>query len=175
MDDGIIEEWFMNYEKDITSYLVYYTGTSDVEDLVQDTFVIALHKLKSFQHKSHPKTWLLTIARHLVIARHRKKKVWERVKRYLTPDQSTKNELEERSIKNMENLQLYEAIQRLPSRHRDVIILRGILELTPIEASDVLKCSANKVNVQFHRALKKLQLILEMEGYNHEKSANYSG
>ncbi|WP_254660760.1 sigma factor [Bacillus sp. FJAT-27225] len=42
MDAGQqIEQWFYQYEKDIFNYLVYYTGTRDVEDLVQDTFLRA--------------------------------------------------------------------------------------------------------------------------------------
>ena len=48
MDAGRqIEQWFNEYEKDITKYLVYYTGSKDVEDLVQETFLKAYQQQKN--------------------------------------------------------------------------------------------------------------------------------
>ena len=44
MKNHTIEEWFQLYERDITSYLTYNTGSTDVEDLVQETFMIAMKK-----------------------------------------------------------------------------------------------------------------------------------
>lgn len=42
MEENPIEEWFHNYERDVTSFLMYYSGSIEVEDLVQDTFLTAL-------------------------------------------------------------------------------------------------------------------------------------
>ena len=40
---------FKLYERDITSFLIYYTGSMDVEDLVQETFMIAMKKMSDIQ------------------------------------------------------------------------------------------------------------------------------
>ncbi|WP_349408170.1 RNA polymerase sigma factor [Pseudalkalibacillus sp. SCS-8] len=168
MDEQTIEEWFLLYERDITSFLTYYTGSLDVEDLVQDTFLIALRKYSRFNHSSHPKTWLIAIARNLVIDRYRRTKVWERIKSSLLTAPTHLNELEESFILNLESQQLYRAIHKLPPQHKEVVILRGILELSSKEASEILKCTTNKTNVLYHRALKKLKEILEKEGFFHE-------
>jgi RNA polymerase sigma-70 factor (ECF subfamily) len=98
VDDGTIEQWFYDYEKDITSFLIYFTGTNEVEDLVQDTFVIALRKLPMFKGNSQPKTWLISIARNLVIDRYRK---------------PASNQIEEQTLKKIANSQLYDAILQL--------------------------------------------------------------
>ena len=76
--------------------------------------------------------------------------------------------MEERTIINQEIGQLYKAIHQLTPHYKEVVILRGILELTPKEASEVLKSNVNHVNVMFHRALKRLKEILVEEGMDYE-------
>lgn len=70
-----IEQWFMEYSNDLYHFLVYYTGKHDVDDLVQEVFIKALHNLHHFKGASSPKTWLISIARHLVIDLQRKHKI----------------------------------------------------------------------------------------------------
>ena len=166
----LIEDWFELYEKDITSYLIYYIGSKDVEDLVQDTFMKAMKKMSKFKGQSHPKTWLISIARNIVIDNYRRRKVWDRVKGLAVQDQRFSNEAEEQTIINQEIGQLYEAIQQLPPKYKEVIILRAILELNPQEASEVLKSNVNHVNVTYHRSLKKLKEILVVKvGFTNER------
>jgi RNA polymerase sigma-70 factor (ECF subfamily) len=175
MADYIIEEWFQKYEQDITSFLIYYTGSMDVEDQVQDTFLIAMNKMSRFKGDAHPKTWLISIARNIVIDNYRRKKVWQRIKHFLSHEKNLNNVVEEHSIKKLENAQLHKAIRQLSSQNLEVVILRGILELSSKETSVILKCSQNKVNVTYHRSLKKLKEILEKEGFSLEGNSTYSG
>lgn len=169
MKEFSIEDWFEEYERDITSFLIYYTGFSDVEDLVQDTFLTAINKISKFKGDSHPKTWLIAIARNIVIDRYRRKKVWQRLKHYFVPDQRQVPGSEEIIIQNQEQQQLYGAIDRLSPEYKEVVILKGILELPANEAGEILKCTPNRVNVTYHRALKKLKEFLEEEGFDHEE------
>lgn len=168
MEKHSIEDWFQNYESDITNFLVYFTGSVEVEDLVQDTFYIAIKKLSKYKEDSHPKTWLIAIARNIVIDRYRRKQVWERIKHYLSAEQSYKNDIENSLIQNFENNLLYKAIHQLSPLYKEVVILRGIMEMSPKEVGTVLKCSQNKVNVMYHRALKKIKEILEEEDFHYE-------
>jgi RNA polymerase sigma-70 factor (ECF subfamily) len=170
--ENCIEQWFELYERDITSFLVYLTGTPDVEDYVQETFLIAMKKMPGFKGESHPKTWLISIARNMVIDQYRRNQVWNKIKRYLSEDRHALSGSEELVIKNQEQEQLYGAIRRLSPFYKEVVILRGILELSSKETGDVLKCSGNKVNVTYHRALKKLRDILEKEGFCFEGAAD---
>ncbi|WP_203248653.1 RNA polymerase sigma factor [Sporosarcina beigongshangi] len=174
MTDHRIEEWFQLYERDITSFLIYYTGSMDVEDLVQETFMIAIKKIPGFKDQSHPKTWLVSIARNKIIDDYRRKKVWEKIKHSVFREQQLSNELEEKTIMNQEILHLYKAIHQLSPRYKEVVILRGILELTSKEASEVLKSNVNRVNVMFHRALKRLKEILVEEGLDYEGHEDFT-
>ncbi|MEO2078473.1 MAG: RNA polymerase sigma factor [Bacillus sp. (in: firmicutes)] len=153
-----IEKWFIEYEKDVTNYLVYYTGTNDVEDLVQETFLRAIRALKRFKNESSPKTWLISIARNTAIDFYRKKSVWNRLKQIIDFESPKLQEqgAEEAVVKKIEYAHLYEVINTLKPNYRDVILLRGIAELSSKEAGQVLGWSENKVNVTFSRAVKKL-------------------
>ncbi|WP_144460276.1 RNA polymerase sigma factor [Siminovitchia fortis] len=168
MKEYSIEDWFEKYERDITSFLIYYTGFTDVEDLVQDTFLIAINKISKFKGGSNPKTWLIAIARNIVIDRYRRKRVWQRIKHYFTSDQEQVPGSEDIIIQSQEQQQLYDAIERLSSRQKEVVILRGILELSSNETGEILKCTPNSVNVTYHRALKKLKELMEEEGFDFE-------
>ena len=83
LERKLIEEWFELYERDITSFLVYYTGSMDVEDLVQETFLRAFNKISRFNEKAHPKTWLISIARNMVIDQYRRNRVWRKIRHML--------------------------------------------------------------------------------------------
>ncbi|PFP27885.1 RNA polymerase subunit sigma [Bacillus sp. AFS073361] len=153
-----IEKWFIQYEQDVTNYLVYYTGSVDVEDLVQETFLRALRALSHFKNDSSPKTWLISIARNTAIDFYRKKSVWNRLKQILDYESPKLHEQDtgEKIVRKMEYAYLYEAINELKPTYRDVILLRGIAELSSQEAGQVLGWTENKVNVTFFRAVKKL-------------------
>ena len=153
-----IEKWFIDYEKDVTNYLVYYTGSTDVEDLVQETFLRAIRAINRFKNESSPKTWLISIARNTAIDFYRKKSGWNRLKQLINLEAPELREqgAEEKVVKKMEYTHLYEAINALKPNYRDVILLRGISELSSQEAGQVLGWSENKVNVTFYRAVKKL-------------------
>jgi RNA polymerase sigma-70 factor, ECF subfamily len=162
-----IETWFIQYEKDVTNYLVYYTGSTDVEDLVQETFLRAFRALERFKHESSPKTWLISIARNTAIDLYRKKSVWQKLKEQLDQEGSAHHELqtEDRLLKKMEYATLYDAINELKPNYRDVVLLRGISELSAQEAGQVLGWTENKVNVTFFRAVKKLNERLKEGEY----------
>ncbi|PLR84432.1 RNA polymerase subunit sigma [Bacillus canaveralius] len=163
MDAGRhIEKWFFQYERDITNYLVYYTGSRDVEDIVQDTFLRALLAFPRFRNDADPKTWLISIARNTAIDSFRRKSLWQKLKQSLN---SSQNEPESSADKNLlqkeEQLELHLAINRLKENYRDVVLLRGIAELSAAETARVLGWSTNKVNVTFHRAVQKLNTLLK--------------
>lgn len=162
-----IENWFLQYEKDITNYLVYYTGSRDVEDLVQETFLRAFRAFERFKHNSSPKTWLISIARNTAIDYYRKKSVWQKLKERLDQEHQQNHELQsdERLLRKMEYAHLYGAINQLKATYRDVVLLKGIAELSSQEAGQVLGWSENKVNVTFFRAVKKLNELMKEGEY----------
>jgi RNA polymerase sigma-70 factor (ECF subfamily) len=67
------ENWVNLFSDDLYSWAMYKTSTKETaEDLVQDTFVSAYHKIDSFKGKSQPKTWLFSILNNKIIDYYRK-------------------------------------------------------------------------------------------------------
>ncbi|QRG67216.1 RNA polymerase sigma factor [Brevibacillus choshinensis] len=163
--NDLIEQWFLRYGDDIYKFLVYYTGSRDVDDLVQDVFLKALGAAGTFEGRSQPKTWLLTIARHTAIDHARKKRL-----RSWLPDMWLTNLISaEKTPEELIDLQeeqqaLYRAIQQVRPAYREVLILRGIKGLSAKETAQILNWSENKVNVTLHRAMKAVKDKLELEG-----------
>ncbi|MEI4771837.1 RNA polymerase sigma factor [Psychrobacillus sp. FJAT-51614] len=167
MEKHLIEEWFELYVKDITSYLMYYTGSIDVEDLVQETFLRAMKKLTVYKENGHPKTWLISIARHMVIDQYRKNNVWNKIRHLFIKEQNILIDMEQHIMINQENIVLYHTINKLPAHYKEIIILKGIMEMSSKEVSKVIGSNENNVNVLYHRSLKKLKELLEEEGFEH--------
>jgi len=167
LEKNLIEKWFELYERDITSFLIYYTGSMDVEDLVQETFLRAWSKINKYNESAHAKTWLISIARNMVIDHYRRNRVWSKIKHTLLQEQNFSINTEQHIILNQANSHLYNAISKLPSMYKEVIILKGILEMSSKEVSRVMKSSENNINVMYHRSLKKLKTVMEKEGYEY--------
>ncbi|WP_411955234.1 RNA polymerase sigma factor [Alkalibacillus sp. S2W] len=165
----IVSDWFYQYNHDVYHFLVYYTGRRDPEDLVQEVFIKALKGLDKFSGDSSPKTWLFSIARNVAIDEIRKQKrrgsdqqvnldEAYNIGHNETPDQLVL--IDER------HQELYNAIHQLKSSYKDVVMLRGIKELSVDETAKVLNWSNQKVRTTYSRALKALGQI--QGGFNNE-------
>ncbi|WP_163537388.1 RNA polymerase sigma factor [Gracilibacillus sp. YIM 98692] len=167
-----ISEWFYEYNKDIYHFLLYYVGSGDIEDMVQEVFIRAIKGLDNFKGNSSPKTWLLSIARNVGIDELRKRKR-ERIKNSIA---KANYELKYEKTPDLflyldENKKhLYRVINSLKSTYREVIILRAIKELTVRETAQTLNWTENKVRITYHRALKTLEKKRE-EFYNGRERA----
>jgi RNA polymerase sigma-70 factor, ECF subfamily len=158
MNSNNISEWYYLYNKDIYHFLVYYIGSSDVEDLVQEVFIRAFKGFDTYQKKASPKTWLISIARHVGIDEMRKRKRLRLKQMIWFSDEQVDKETPEKILQlNENNRLLYQAIQSLKVNYRDVIILRGIKEFSVSETASILNWNENKVRTTYHRALKTLQ------------------
>jgi RNA polymerase sigma-70 factor, ECF subfamily len=159
MPNTRISEWFQQYSNDLYQFLIYYLGSNDVEDLVQEVFIRAIKNMDSFEEKSSPKTWLFSIARHIAIDEIRRKQRLKLKNLILMGNQEWLEAKTPESFLNLNetNKDLYNTIQHLKKNYRDVIILRGIKELSVEETAEILNWKEEKVRLTFHRAIKALQ------------------
>ncbi|WP_078556335.1 RNA polymerase sigma factor [Bacillus alkalicellulosilyticus] len=170
----IISEWFYQYSDDVFNFLVYYTGKTDVEDLVQEVFIKAGKGLESFQELSTPKTWLFSIARNVAIDDGRKKN--NKLRHSTTPfdertwSQNTDATPEQILLKQEELQELYEAISKQKKQYRDVLILRAIQGLSVKETAQILGCKETAVRINYHRAIKALRSIQIGRGSDEQSS-----
>ncbi|MGD6831092.1 RNA polymerase sigma factor [Sutcliffiella halmapala] len=159
-EENEITDWFREYHNDIYNFLIYYTGGMDVEDLVQETFVKAVRNIHKFKGNSNPRTWLISIARNVAIDESRKRRKEETKRnRLLQLSLSAKGSDSPEEIVGLSETkaELYVAIRTLKQSYYDVLMFRGINELSVQETAQALQWSENKVNLSYHRALRALE------------------
>lgn len=152
-----IREWYRLYADEIYNYLIYYLNDKHhVEDILQEVFIRALKHVDRYKGTSHPKTWLISIARNLAMDEARKRK---RQTQLFRRSQKEKHgiSIEEVLIKDEKVSELYERINRLPEKYREIVIMRGILEWSPKEVAEITGYKEADINVKFHRAKSKLK------------------
>ncbi|MFE7064019.1 RNA polymerase sigma factor [Sutcliffiella sp. NPDC057660] len=159
-EENELTDWFREYHNDIYNFLIYYTGGMDVEDLVQETFVKAVRNIHKFKGEASPRTWLISIARNVAIdeSRRRRKEETKR-NRLLHLSGSAEGADSPEDIVGLSETkaELYVAIRTLKQSYYDVLMFRGINELSVQETAQALNWSVNKVNLSYHRALKALE------------------
>jgi RNA polymerase sigma-70 factor (TIGR02943 family) len=76
----VVSKWVHEYSHEMYRYAwSKMANREEAEDVVQNTFLAALHSYSSFEGKSSPKTWLFSILKHKIMDYHREK--------YQMPDQ----------------------------------------------------------------------------------------
>lgn len=136
----------------------------DAEDVMQDTFVLAFEKLRSFRRESSFKTWLLTIAWRRAL--RRRGSVARRVRRFLQTDNDfALVSAHEPSVEqNLIAGELYRDVRRLvralPARFRDPLLLAATGAHSYEELSDILGIPTGTVKWRISEARRLLRAKL---------------
>ena len=139
-------------------YAAFRLPEAVVEDTVSDVFVKVWEKLHTYTPRKKVPfgAWLFRIVRHTVIDSYRKRRDWEEVPED-TEDHDDLNRAESR-VKRKHLLKTVRgAVDRLPSRYREVLQLSYMAELPHDEVARVMRTSEGSVRILRFRALKKLE------------------
>lgn len=147
----------------VYGFLAYRLGDrSAAEDLTQATFERALRAWSRFDpRRASESTWLLTIARNLLIDHHRRDRshLTEPIEEHLAPLVPGPEEQFTRSP------ELATALARLSERDREVIALRFGGDMSGPEIAHVLGLTLANVQQILSRSLRRLRGLLEEAGY----------
>ncbi len=134
--------------------------SADVDDVVQEVFLAVLTNLHRFRREAHFSTWLTRIAVNQCRAFHRRRLLWFRKRRRLVqPQETTKQNPQVADDYDF----VRDAVQTLPRKYREPIILRYFEHLSPSEIADVLGVSVGAVEVRLTRARQRLKTRLAEE------------
>jgi len=136
-----------------------------VDDIVQDVFLAAMQRSRSFRGHSSLGTWLTVITLNRCRTHRRKlRSLWRlHVRLSGTPPDSAAS-ADQAPAQDDASLAVRAAVAALPPRDREVIVLH-YLENKPVgEISQLLNVSANAVDVRLHRARKRLKPALAALG-----------
>lgn len=153
------------HSKEIFKYLFYLTNDNSLaEELVQETFFQAFKSIHLFQGKSKVKTWLYQIAKH-VHYKYIKKNPYTKSEEFSEKGEYAINYKTPEIIleKKEEEKLLLSLIMKLKEPYKQVVILRGLNELSFKEIGEILSQSENWARITFFRGKQKLQEILRGE------------
>ena len=146
-------------------YQIAYRMTrnhQEADDLTQDTFVKAYQGLTKFRGDASFKTWLYRIATNLSI--NAKKSGRLRKDSGEAPDETSQIE-EHHFVDDMmaqeRKKKLYRAIETLPPRQRQALVLKSLQDMTCQEVAEIMRCSIGTVKANVFNAIKKLKVLVE--------------
>lgn len=140
----------------------------DAEDLTAETFLRGWRARRSFQgDEDAAVSWLLQIARHLVIDQYRRKRV--------RPDEVDMKEdsagsmsPEANFVEGEQQRKLWTLIHQLPAEQREMLVLRYTLDWRVNQIATHMNLNENTVSVTLRRILLKLQESWLREEQSHE-------
>lgn len=165
--DGDTEAFGSIYDHFFTPvyrYAAFRLPSDMAEDVTADVFVKAWEKLHTYRlQKNVPfGAWLFRIARHAVIDTYRTQRGFEEMPENL-PDTDGLNRAESRLERRNTLHTVRSALNELPARYREVLLLTYVSELPYSEVARVLRLSEGGVRILKMRALRKLETLLPPE------------
>lgn len=152
-----IDEIYKKYANLIKNYI--FTITEDIslsEEIMQETFIVAINQINKFRGDCKIYVWLLSIAKK-ILYKETKKNNLNKSLNIDDLDLTDKKDIEAEFIKKDNKFRLYEAIQKLDVSTREVMYLRLTGDFSFKEIGKILNKSENWARVVFFRGKKKLE------------------
>src|SRR5207249_1944902 len=123
-DERAATELVERHSAALARFAVSSGERSDVDELVQDTFVRAFNSLDGFRGDSSFRTWLFTIERRLLLDRRRAEKRRRDRVELQEDDAATAYDALDAVVADETEKRLHDAVKRLSPMQRDVFALR---------------------------------------------------
>jgi len=167
--DTVAYELLVQQHQDAVFRLAYLLlGDADeADDVAQETFIRAYRALYRFDATRPLRPWLLRITANLARNQHRAmNRYLAMLRRMVQADPDRFSQVANSDISVDETQALWQAVQQLNIRDREIIYLRYFLEFSEAETAQTLGVAPGTVKSRLHRALGRLRLVLtdEREG-----------
>lgn len=167
--DGRVEKLavlFERYQVVLYNFFLRLTRNRNAsEDLVQDVFIRILKYRAGYLSQSKFAVWMFQIARNAHIDYLRKQKGDVPLDEQFVELPSREASFEEQIEAGEEADLIRKALDRLPWKKREILMLSRFQDLKLREIAELMGCQVGTVKAQVHRALKDLgQAYFELQG-----------
>jgi RNA polymerase sigma-70 factor, ECF subfamily len=159
-DEQLFSELVRSYSPRLLPHLYRYAqpGSNDATDLLQEVWLRAFQKRRGFDGRGSLFGWLLTICRTVGMAAVARQ-------RPTTPVSSVEelayaHDMEPALEQRREYQRVRTAVDALPPRQREVVLLRITEERSTAETAQILGVAEGTVKASLHAAIHKLQELL---------------
>ena len=148
---GAFATLYQQYTRLVHGILLARVPQSEVEDLVQEVFLLAWRRLKSLRDTNAFGSWIAMIARNQAIDYYRKAvqttELGEAMLKQQAPDPAA--------------LAVLDTIRAMPEAYRETLVLRLVEGMTGPEIAIQTGLTPDSVRVNLHRGMKILREKLE--------------
>ncbi|MFH5834982.1 RNA polymerase sigma factor [Proteiniclasticum sp. C24MP] len=160
-----LEKLYRDYFETVYKYLFSITRSRDLsEELTQETFYQAMKTYDSFRGDAKVSVWLCQIAKHLWYKEYKRSgsHTSDSLEDLsdLIPSEST---VEQKVVESDAKLKMYQKLQKLDEKTREVMYLRLTGELSFREIGEILEKNETWARVTFYRGKQKIMREEEKE------------
>jgi RNA polymerase sigma-70 factor, ECF subfamily len=141
------------YAPMVHGILLARVPTDDVDDLVQDVFLVAFKRIDTLREAGAFGGWLAMIARNRAVDFHRRRRETEELPENIA----------QKSSVDPEAAEALALIRALPEAYRETLVLRLVEGMTGPEIAERTGLTPASVRVNLHRGMKLLREKLGME------------
>ncbi len=154
-----IENIYKEYAKTVYKYIFCLTGNKELsEEIVQETFVVAIKNIDKFKGDCKVSTWLCQIAKYIWYKILKKEKKEEKISFETVEDVVVSDMLlEEKVLEKQEKIEVFKKIQTLDEQTRTVMYLRILGNLEYNEIAEIMNKTPSWARVVFFRGKQKLK------------------
>jgi RNA polymerase sigma-70 factor (ECF subfamily) len=153
---------YQRYARLVHGILLARAPSTEVDDLVQDVFLLALRRLGTLRDGSAFGGWLAAIARNRAMDYHRRAKDFAELPEG-TEEHKTGG-VARKDTQQADALAALAAIRSLPEAYRETLILRFVEGMTGPEIAERTGLTPGSVRVNLHRGMQLLRERLGTSG-----------
>ena len=152
-----IEEMYNKYSGIVYKYVFCLTGNEDTaEEIVQETFLVAVRDINKFRGDCKISTWLCQISKYIWYKKLKKEKK-EIPLDILQDSLLIEDSIEENFCDKESKIQLFKKLQQLDADTRNVVYLRIFANFEYSEIAEIMNKTSNWARVVFFRGKQKLK------------------
>ena len=152
-----IDEMYNKYSGIVYKYVFCLTGNEDTaEEIVQETFLVAVRDINKFRGECKISTWLCQISKYIWYKRLKKEKK-ETPLDILQDSLLIEDSIEENFCDKENKIKLFKKLQELDEDTRNVMYLRIFGNFEYTEIAEIMNKTSNWARVVFFRGKQKLK------------------
>jgi len=162
-EPGAFEDLIALMERPLLYYAASLTGDVDSGlDVLQDVWIKALHGMRKLKDPGSVRSWLYSITHGIAVDRVRRSVSRERAEE---AQLENFHEAEEPSFTEEDAAAIHDALRQISFRHREVLVLHFLEDLSLAEIANVVGCSEGTVKSRIHYAKQAMKEILSRGAY----------
>lgn len=149
-DPGALEQFIKATERDVWRTIAFLSDPGTADDLTQETFLRAVGSLPRFTGRSSARTWLLSIARRVVVDQIRRNQSRPRVSYNVDLERVLDTRRGAARFEDVVEIRML--LDGLDTDRRHALLLTQVLGLSYAEAAEVCGCPVGTIRSRVARA-----------------------